>query len=357
MVKRIWCAVIVCCIANAGAQSVQGTIVDALNGMPVEGATVAILERAISAKTDLHGRYQLSSVPPGTYTLRANVEGYIKNTKKIILKSRHEVGASDLDIDMKLYPRSSDAEAAKGVMTVKYFFPGHANVSITIVDGEGNKVRRVFDRSRRGGMRSYSWDGKDDNGDYVPAGEYSARIACRTMTMMRKLVWKGKGEESSKSEMRNSKLEDTEEGISKSGVRSPNPEHAEEKNPESEINRPQSEEPKTVDGESAVAEEPGEEETGIEDPAAKESSSSEAERGDDSEEEQSGPQQEAMETEEPAVRVPQAKQSSETTGKVEDDGEGEQKNPQSESTESEKKETAVPEEKTGAKDTAPDKAE
>ncbi len=173
------------------AQSVSGTVTDALVGNPLKKAKVSIVELKKNTTTGINGNFTIDSVVPGTYTVRVEADNYLKLAKRIFVKSKKAVGTADLKLELKLYKVSSSVRASKGAMSVKYFFPGHGNVTIIIYDSKGNKVRRAFDRSRRGGVRSYSWDGRDDKGNYVKTGVYTCTVSCGTMVMNRRLEWKG----------------------------------------------------------------------------------------------------------------------------------------------------------------------
>lgn len=175
------------------AQTISGTVKDALLGQPIKDATVSIVELKQSFKTDSKGAFSTDTLKPGTYTVRTEAKGYLKHSKSIILKSQKEVGTSKIELDLKLYNIASNANKSKGTLAIKYFFPGHGNVTIVIYDRNGDKIRNAFDRSRRGGMRTFSWDGKDNQGLHVPPGLYTCRISCGTMVMNRELNWKGSG--------------------------------------------------------------------------------------------------------------------------------------------------------------------
>lgn len=56
-----------------------------------------------------------------------------------------------------------------------------ARVSFSVVDGEGNEVRRIVDSRDLPGDRRYRlrWDGRDDSGRIVPDGVYRLRIVRR----------------------------------------------------------------------------------------------------------------------------------------------------------------------------------
>jgi hypothetical protein len=173
------------------AQTISGVLKDALLDKPIQGATVTIVELKKSYKTDSFGAYATEKIEEGTYTVQATAPQYLKLSKRIILSSKHEVGVSDMKLDLNLYNISSNAGATKGNMTVNYYFPGHNNVLIIISNKDGRKVRRAFDKSRTGGKRRFSWDGKDDQGRHVPPGTYTCQISSGTMVMNRQITWEG----------------------------------------------------------------------------------------------------------------------------------------------------------------------
>jgi flagellar basal-body rod modification protein FlgD len=49
-------------------------------------------------------------------------------------------------------------------------------VDIVIVDDKGNEVRHLKTGTQKAGQFDVSWDGRDDNGNLLPKGEYSVRI-------------------------------------------------------------------------------------------------------------------------------------------------------------------------------------
>lgn len=62
--------------------NVSGTVND-LNGKPLEDVTIAVASQ--TANTDASGKYTLSSIPPGTYTVTISKPGYATITKTITL--------------------------------------------------------------------------------------------------------------------------------------------------------------------------------------------------------------------------------------------------------------------------------
>src|SRR5829696_7174960 len=56
-----------------------------------------------------------------------------------------------------------------------------ATVSFTIMNGEGNEVRKIVDERRLAGdeKHRFSWDGRDHDGKVVPDGVYRMRVVRR----------------------------------------------------------------------------------------------------------------------------------------------------------------------------------
>ena len=56
-----------------------------------------------------------------------------------------------------------------------------AEVTFSVVDAEGNEVRRIVDEQTLAGdaKHRFSWDGRDDDGNRVPDGTYRMRVVRR----------------------------------------------------------------------------------------------------------------------------------------------------------------------------------
>ncbi len=61
--------------------------------------------------------------------------------------------------------------------TFKYELPQAGNVTLTIFNTLGQKVRTLVDGSRNAGLYSVMWNGKNENGEFVPSGIYFYRLA------------------------------------------------------------------------------------------------------------------------------------------------------------------------------------
>jgi hypothetical protein len=180
--------------AVSQAQTIHGTVSDALTKKPIPGATVAFIGITTAWRSDSQGNFASDTVKPGTYIVKAEAPGFLKVTKKVILTAPQGGGTSDLQVNLSLYALAMNTDASEGSMVVQFNFPGHFPASIEIADGKGQVVRNAYDRTRTGGMRSYVWNGKDNNGKAVPAGRYSAKVVSGRLVMIRTLIWKGQAE-------------------------------------------------------------------------------------------------------------------------------------------------------------------
>lgn len=57
---------------------ISGTLTESWEGKPLAGATVTVRGTTLAVTTDAQGRFQLSGVPPGVYTLQFSAPGYAR---------------------------------------------------------------------------------------------------------------------------------------------------------------------------------------------------------------------------------------------------------------------------------------
>jgi len=74
--------------------------------------------------------------------------------------------------------------------TITYFLPNNDNnlVQVNVYDITGNLVRTLFNANQQAGNYSIVWDGKDNNGEIVPAGTYFNRITYGTESKTTKMM-------------------------------------------------------------------------------------------------------------------------------------------------------------------------
>jgi len=76
-----------------GQHSIQSTVFDSKNGLPIEMATVRLLKSSDSTlvqgcQTDLQGNFILRKVNPGNYFLKISSVGYLESRQKIVFQNK-----------------------------------------------------------------------------------------------------------------------------------------------------------------------------------------------------------------------------------------------------------------------------
>jgi hypothetical protein len=174
------------------AQTISGTVKDAISKAPIAGAKVTVVEAKKEYTTDATGSFKTDSLDKGDYSVRIEMVGYLKQSKIVkLIALQGSVGSANITLEVPLFSISSNADQSKGQMAIKYFFPGHNDVSIDVCDPSDKVVRTVWDRSRTSGMRTFLWDGTDNRGKILAAGKYTCKIKCGNLFTSRSLVWNG----------------------------------------------------------------------------------------------------------------------------------------------------------------------
>ncbi|HEY2497492.1 MAG TPA: carboxypeptidase-like regulatory domain-containing protein [Candidatus Angelobacter sp.] len=106
--RGIWALLLVWCV-SAGGQDLQrtgtilGKVVDPM-GVEIEGVRIAMLEEAHGRKyetySDCSGRYQLTALPAGNYTVRLEMEGFRAETMTAVPVKPSQV--TQLDSNLKI---------------------------------------------------------------------------------------------------------------------------------------------------------------------------------------------------------------------------------------------------------------
>ncbi len=113
-------------IARVGTGSIRGLVLDG-RGTPVVGAMVSALgSTAAFALTDREGRFFLKALPPGPYTVRVHLEGFIPSRREIV--EVHSAAPSVMSVSLQpLQPGGSPGGPAvltAGLVPVEYRLAG-----------------------------------------------------------------------------------------------------------------------------------------------------------------------------------------------------------------------------------------
>lgn len=93
------------------------------------------------------------------------------------------VGASFANDDFRLYAYPNPFVAGYVAARLVYFLPASSFISLYVYDLDGNPVRTLVEKAERepGTHNGRDvWDGRDDDGDFVPAGAYLIVLDVRT---------------------------------------------------------------------------------------------------------------------------------------------------------------------------------
>ena len=74
--KSMLAAFVALFVATANAQTIKGVVTDADNGEPIIGATIKVKETSKAAVTDMNGKYSITGLTTGRYTIEASYIGY-----------------------------------------------------------------------------------------------------------------------------------------------------------------------------------------------------------------------------------------------------------------------------------------
>jgi hypothetical protein len=92
-------------------------------------------------------------------------------------------GVSFADDDFRLHSYPNPFVAGYAAARLVYFLPASSFISLYVYDLEGNPVRTLVEKAERA-AGTYDgrdvWDGRDDGGDFVPAGAYLIVLDVRT---------------------------------------------------------------------------------------------------------------------------------------------------------------------------------
>ena len=77
---------------------IEGRVVDATTGEALFGASVILEGTSLGSATDLDGKYVITNVPPGSYTLKVSYVGYKTITFTVQVKENERV---DKNIQME----------------------------------------------------------------------------------------------------------------------------------------------------------------------------------------------------------------------------------------------------------------
>ncbi len=111
--------------------AVHGRVSSAAEGLPLEGIDILLGELDLRATTDAAGNYSIAGIPPGTYEVRAGLEGWLPSVAPEVVV---EAGLST-ELNFELEPGTIEAEVS-GVAR-RMHAPANAHGGIVVgIDGK-----------------------------------------------------------------------------------------------------------------------------------------------------------------------------------------------------------------------------
>ena len=121
---------------------------------------------------------QMSSL--STVEQLQSLNGQVEELAKLTRQSVWAGASSLLGRDVEVGTRNLNLQHGM-VQPVSYKLEGDADkVALVILDQRGEMVRRVELESRAQGVHEFVWDGKDNEGDMLPDGQYNFNLAATT---------------------------------------------------------------------------------------------------------------------------------------------------------------------------------
>ncbi|MFH2056050.1 MAG: carboxypeptidase regulatory-like domain-containing protein [bacterium] len=136
--------------------TVNGVVTDAVTGLPISGALVALGDK--SSVTDSEGAYSITEVPPGNYTMYVSLEGYISVERSVDIVGGEQI----VNLVMSTFvegwrfvltwngePQDLDLHLWTGEAHIYYYEPGepgdppYAYLDIDDIDGYGPETITV----------------------------------------------------------------------------------------------------------------------------------------------------------------------------------------------------------------------
>jgi hypothetical protein len=129
-------------IARAGTGSIRGLVMDG-GGVPAAGAMVSALgATAAFAMTDRDGRFLMKALPPGPYTVRVHLEGFLPSRREIV-EVRSAVSAV-MAVALESI-RTGDGAAGPKIMAAGFSPGGSSPSAPSNRDGKAEKVSDTDD--------------------------------------------------------------------------------------------------------------------------------------------------------------------------------------------------------------------
>jgi hypothetical protein len=142
--------------------------------------------------------FTLPQTETGTYTLTVTgkeIGGYVAHSKQVKLNVMDLLGPADVEDE-------ADNSSAPKTFTlfqnmpnpfnpetqISYYLPVDCQVSITIYNLLGQRVRTLFEGYQNSGVQTITWNGRSDQGEQLSSGIYFYRLEANNFVETRKMT-------------------------------------------------------------------------------------------------------------------------------------------------------------------------
>ncbi|MCG8608512.1 T9SS type A sorting domain-containing protein [bacterium] len=186
---------------------IKGHILDATTKLPISDIRVESIERGFSQFVAGGGRYTFrymadqSSGPEEVITLQVGAPGYQPSDFSTALAYGVEV---EIDIELQPVATAINDRNSRTPLTfalhqnypnpfnpsteIRYEVAEAVDVSLTIYDLLGRKVRDLVKGKQSAGPYAVQWDGRDERGRQVASGVYLLRLTAGSLSRSRKML-------------------------------------------------------------------------------------------------------------------------------------------------------------------------
>jgi len=74
-------------VSSPGSSGLKGTVTKQVDGTPIEGAKLTLVELVKAVETDALGKYDFGNFAAGTYTLRIEAAGFVTIEEKVVIET------------------------------------------------------------------------------------------------------------------------------------------------------------------------------------------------------------------------------------------------------------------------------
>jgi hypothetical protein len=142
--------------------------------------------------------FTLPQTDLGTYTLTVTgkeIDGYVAHSTQVQLNVMELLGPADVEDDAGISNTPKTFTLFQNMPNpfnpetqINYFLPIDCQISVTIYNLLGQKVRTLFEGYQTSGVQSLTWNGRSDQGEQLSSGIYFYRLQADNFVETKKMT-------------------------------------------------------------------------------------------------------------------------------------------------------------------------